>query len=422
MADAARFPGLTLPFAITGAAAGWLSQGLLQHPLVVPAPLTPRVVAAGTAAILGGAAGFLVTRWCAGRRYGYEIEAPDPTTRPPTDRWPRHAAVLLAAGAATGALVGEVSFFAEPGLGALLGLACTLPFLPVFAAVLRSARRAQRARLGSLVAASDRRAVWGILATLLAASTVGAVLDWHAPFAGDLGGPLPAVAFLALSTLCILSVLLLDVLALRRVKGALPPVLAPSDSTSPTVEDGTPRLDLGLGAGVHHQVARTGPVYRSRDRAVAVVEGDPREALAALRRAIRRGAAGIVVALGAMGAHAAGQGATVAALYDQQRCAIGDLGSCGRAASYVRAASFLSPVDPRDRVAFFQKACDGQEAMSCLTLARMYRGSDGIDHDHAMVAYFEYRAAQLGLCPPRTRLLRGAENVCVDDSDPRLDR
>jgi TPR repeat protein len=188
------------------------------------------------------------------------------------------------------------------------------------------------------------------------------------------------------------------------------------------VEEATPHIDLGLGAAVHHQIARTGPVYRTRDRALAVVEGDPRRALAALRRALRRGALGAAVALGAMGAHAAARTTTVAALYEQQRCALGGIDGCGRAASHVRVASFLTPTDPAEKVQHFQKGCDGRDGPSCLTLAQLYRGTGGIDHDHALVAYFEYRAAQLGLCPPHTDLVRGAENVCVDSSDPRLTR
>lgn len=43
MADPARFPDLTLPFAITGAAAGWFSRGLLQHPALSPPPVEPRI-------------------------------------------------------------------------------------------------------------------------------------------------------------------------------------------------------------------------------------------------------------------------------------------------------------------------------------------------------------------------------------------
>src|SRR5689334_10915360 len=69
MADASRFPNLAVPFALVGAAAGWLSAGLAQHPFVYAPDSTFRGVTAAVAAVLAGATGVLLRRWCVGQRY-----------------------------------------------------------------------------------------------------------------------------------------------------------------------------------------------------------------------------------------------------------------------------------------------------------------------------------------------------------------
>ncbi|MEZ4306689.1 MAG: hypothetical protein R3F14_01385 [Polyangiaceae bacterium] len=56
-------------------------------------------------------------------------------------------------------------------------------------------------------------------------------------------------------------------------------------------------------------------------------------------------------------------------------------------------------------------------------LAEVYRGAMGVERDLALVALFEYRAAQKGICPDGTRLVEGLvqgnENVCVQMDDRR---
>src|SRR5262249_14680243 len=130
-------------------------------------------VATAAATVIGALTGAALKRACIGRRYDYEIGEPDPELRPATDFWPLHAGLVLAAGAATGGAVATLtpgcSTQAECVLG---GIGCALVFVPVCLAVVAAARRAQRARLGSLVAGSDRRAVWAILAMLLAVMTL----------------------------------------------------------------------------------------------------------------------------------------------------------------------------------------------------------------------------------------------------------
>ena len=175
MADASRFPHLALPFVLVGAAAGWLCAGLLQNPLIVrvhPAP--PWGVALVTAGV-AGASGALHT-WLCDNQLPRDPQDSSLPARSFTDTWLNHGLVVLGAGALAGALSAGV-FDAYHGVvvGALGGLGCAIAFLPVCFAVLHMARRAQRARMGSLVAASDRRAVWGILLTALAVTTIGAL-------------------------------------------------------------------------------------------------------------------------------------------------------------------------------------------------------------------------------------------------------
>ena len=57
------------------------------------------------------------------------------------------------------------------------GALCAVVFLPVCLVVIGAARRAQRARLGSIVAGSDRRTVWGILAIPFSSVTTPEALN-----------------------------------------------------------------------------------------------------------------------------------------------------------------------------------------------------------------------------------------------------
>ena len=56
MAEASRFPHLALPFAIVGAAGGWLSANLVANPLVQRFRWDVRVHATLVAALLAGKA------------------------------------------------------------------------------------------------------------------------------------------------------------------------------------------------------------------------------------------------------------------------------------------------------------------------------------------------------------------------------
>jgi hypothetical protein len=161
MADAARFPHLAPPFAIVGAAAGWLSARVIANPLVYQAPRASPGVVAGCAMLFAALAGALLTRLCIGKRYLYEIDAPDPELRPRTDRWWIHTGVVLLAGTATGALSGVLLHeeYGGPVPGAAMGLCCTFPFVPICLAVL-SARSSPAATGGRCGASSRRPSRW----------------------------------------------------------------------------------------------------------------------------------------------------------------------------------------------------------------------------------------------------------------------
>ena len=225
MADARRFPRLELPFALVGAAAGFLSVELLSTPRLhfVPRELQPAAVIAG--AIVAALVGLVARKMCTGRKYAYEMDV-DASARAPSDLDAVHALVLLTAGTIVGACVGATCPWSDAvATGALNGFLCSIVFLPVAFVVLRSARAAQRARLGTLVARADYRAVWSVLATALALTTLEALPDWLARRDGS-------VAF-AIASACgavVLAVLLFDGRASGRARETLADLSRPRRS------------------------------------------------------------------------------------------------------------------------------------------------------------------------------------------------
>jgi hypothetical protein len=211
MADARRFPRLELPFALVGAAGGFLSVGILSHPFVRFVDLDARPLTVVVATAVALAAGAVVRKMCIGRRYAYRIDEPAHDVN------------------------GTVP-------GAFNGFASAVVFVPVVLAVVRAARASQRARLGTLVAAVDRRAIWSILAAALALTTLEGTLDW---FVAD-----------------------------RRVDA--------------------------VGA----RIAPGASAYRDRERTLALVRGDPSEVRRAMDRALRRGSISTLIVGGVLVAHA----------------------------------------------------------------------------------------------------------------------
>lgn len=417
MADASRFPRLAPPFAIVGAAAGWLSAGLVQHPLRYAPNGDFRILAALVAMSFGAGTGALLRRFCVGKRYAWEFDPPDPEARAPLDSWHVHVLTILVAAGAAGATVMVLWKEAHRApVAALFGLLCALPFLPVCAAVLSAARRAQRGRLGSLVAGADHRAVWGILAITLLIASLEGLPDWTAPRSGWSGPEPVAVLWIAL-VVCIATVFAADFSAHRRAQQAILRPLVRHEADDGNIDaEAAPRLDLGLGNDLHAHLHRGAAAYRTRDRALALVQGDPARAVAALRRALQRGAIGLGVAGAVATAHIAANSDRASRYYHELRCEVGVVASCSDA---VHGGFSDGDITPINAIVLFEQACDRGDGVSCMSIADLYRGGTAVNRDAGMVAFFEYRAAQRGLCPDGQRLLRARENVCVGPLDAR---
>lgn len=368
MAEASRFPHLSLPFAIVGAAGGWLSAGLAGSPLFLRSHPISQGVAAVVAAGFAALTGLLLTRWCMSNGDHHAFAENDPDVRAPSDTAARQTLAVLVGGAATGA-VASLACGAHfgPGIGALGGLICALAFVPVCLVVIAAARRAQRARLGSLVAGSDRRAVWGILATALSVTTLEALPDWPASAVGQVRVPVPATLMLAAAALVITAALIADIVGLRRAGRAFVPGLVERDPARLVSTDlAAPRLDLGLGEEIRARVTATAAAYRGSDRTLALVQGDREQATSALRRGLRRGVFGLtVVALCGM-AHAAAAGESGRRLFDEQRCEHLDSVACGRVADAIRRES------PWRAMRLYEQACSVASVASCVAAAEMH--------------------------------------------------
>jgi hypothetical protein len=370
MAETSRFPHLALPFALVGAAGGWLSAGLAGHPLVQRVSTSPRGAATVVAAGLTALAGTLMTRWCTRPDAPLYLGEAEGEARPASDSWPRHALCVLVTGALTGGLVaGICNVFKNPLLGALGGVLCALAFLPVCLAVIAAARRAMRARLGSLVSESDRRAVWSILATALSVATLEALPSWPGAATHDVPAPLPAVLMLVVSAALVAGVLVYDAIDLRRAKQALAPGLEardPTDTRASEADAAAARLDLGLGDDLAARVARTSAAYRGKDRTLALVKGDANQALSALRRALARGGLCLGVIALVAGAHVLARGDQALRMYSEARCEDFHFASCERLADTVREER------PTQALLLYEKACSKAQPQSCHAAAELH--------------------------------------------------
>lgn len=357
---ARSIPELAFPFAVVGLAAGWLSAGALANPIIGLSLRPERNLAALLGTIAGAAVGAALTWRC---------------VRSPEERVTGQLAVsVIAGGALTGAAVGCAEAGIGRGLpaGILNGSLCALAFIPVCAVVVAAARRAVRARLGSIVAGADARAVWGILATALAVATLAALPDWPGSRLERAQPPLLAALMAGGAALVIAGVMVADALALARVKRLGQARMEPHEPSADEAAGAVPALDLGLGDEVQARLAR-GDAYRSKARALSLLVGSADQARSALRRALARGAAGLLIASAALGAHAWGARGGGDLAYGlircEQRSAAGCLvaghilvtwGGGHRAAARAAAAR-----------AMFERACARGDGRGCAELSRM---------------------------------------------------
>ncbi|WP_437679946.1 hypothetical protein [Sorangium sp. So ce131] len=320
---------LALPFGAIGLVGGWLTADQIGRPepalRLLLTSITPIV-----AALLGS----YLTRQIGGVGPGARAEnagwAEGTTPVEGPGQWTRRGPIvagLLAlgaigvAGVANGMAIGVM--FGPPGLvfGAAFGAVCSLPFMPALAVVLLAASRVGRARAGSIVAASDRRAVWGATAGVIAAAVLAARAWIGAHVVAELGHAVAGVALAVVGALVVA-----DAVALARVV-KLPRGRTEVGESGDGVEMGeggeagdddargaesaacagalgasgaagsAERVDLGLGDDVHVEVVRPTHAYRGVRQIARVVRGNRERAAAALRGALVRG--GTVLAVGA---------------------------------------------------------------------------------------------------------------------------
>lgn len=397
MAEASRFPHLALPFAIAGAAGGWLSATLVSNPAVQRFQWDVRAPAVVAGATFTALAGWVITRWCTAEEppWSEEMEELRPRRRPLTKRWPAHAIAVITAGALAGASVAiAADVYAGAALGALVGAGCALAFVPVCLAVLAAAKRAERARLGSLVSDSDRRAVWGILATALALASLEALPGWPAANAGEAPLPWPAIGMLIVCGTVIGGVLAADARGRRRARRALATGLEPQDpSRLGSADTRTPRIDLGLGEGLAAHMARSTSAYRGQDRPLALVQGDASLALPAFRRALVRGALGLAIVGVAGFLHFSAQDVSWQLAFHERRCERFGYRSCHLLADIVRGRT------PDRAMALYEKACGLSSPESCVSLANMYLERGEVEKADALfgrACRFGHRGGCLG--------------------------
>jgi hypothetical protein len=349
-----RLPALALAsslFALITGVVGWLWCHLFTNPLLGLAGPGPGARTAACAALAGAAAGLLLA------------PGPDQEGRPPGPSPARITAVVLAGGALAGGLAVLVHAPENAGLGLVYGFLCAVPLVPAAAIAIAILRRAGRARRGSVVARSDGRALVGTAAGILGCSTGLALFDWPAARAGAGAPPHEAVVLLVAAAALVLVVLLADLAALVRVERWASRI-AGLEGDPPAIEVlPVGRVDLGVGDTIAASPA-LGTAYRGGGRPIACLVGDVDDALAALRRSIRRGAATLAL-LEAVGlAHGVARGNDVAADYGAWLCDEGRASACRGAALLAERAGRPE----REAARLHDRACGHGQEESCLAL------------------------------------------------------
>jgi len=216
------------------------------------------------------------------------------------------AIVTGIAGAASGGVVGFVTWgpdgFFKFALG---GAAVALAFVPSCLVVFDAARRAGRARHGSLVAATDRRTV---TSTVLAGVAFAGATSVPAVLSANTSDALPPLVQVGLSLAACLGSTIAIVLLQRRDRGARAALeahaaqmhwleRAPEGEEILASSSAEQPIDLGLGGD---RWARTSDAtYRSSARSDVVLKGSMESAIAAFDEcALRRHRSLIVAACG----------------------------------------------------------------------------------------------------------------------------
>jgi hypothetical protein len=329
---------LELPFAAVGATAGWIADGFLVNPLVGFSAQPQQL----TAAVVGGIAGLVL-----GAILGWRLRTGK------TVGIVGLAGHAMASGGWAGGVVGYSILPQLPGVesGITDGAVAGIAFVPVLAVVLAAAKRAERARHGSVVAGADARAVWSILATALGVATLPAALDPAAARFAEAtsssyaarpnivpgGGLVLALA----AGLVVLAALAGD--AIARVRLAR---LGAAKLEERDVEEAkhaaaiVPTVDLGVGDAVHVELGRAASAYRSRKSPVALLLGSLAQARAAVRRALVRGVLALAVVQGVVVVHVWAASPAAFAVFLRERCEHSQSAcTLGRPGSFQRSSS-----------------------------------------------------------------------------------
>ncbi|MCA9624229.1 MAG: hypothetical protein KC731_34630 [Myxococcales bacterium] len=293
----ARLTNLALPLGFTGAAGGWVAGRLLTERInVTRLGLAPKAAAVG--ALVGVIAGLVLTS---------RLRRPEP----PRGGWMGSLMLLLvAAGIAAGAVLQELVDGDGLFASILWGVTSALALAPLAFHLVATSLRARRGRLGSVVAAADRRAGLGALALVAAVTGLVLATDWELcdscflPTALEAWvsahlGVLAAGLALVVST----AMLLLDQRALRRLRAVVEATVERGGDAAGLVEDDPRRLDLGLGDDVAAAYREGATAYRHGRELEALVIGEPARAVEALRHLRRRGQLGVAASLLAVAAH-----------------------------------------------------------------------------------------------------------------------
>lgn len=277
-------PSLAKPFAAFGAAAGLfaiLGLGSFRDAAREVSPLAPMLV---TAAV-GAAAGEVMRRWS-------RLHSPL-LAREAVILWV--AVITGMAGAVSGGVVGFVTWGAE-GVSRFTvgGAAVALAFVPSGLVVFDAAKRAGRARQGSLVAEADRRTV---ASTVMAGIAFAAATQVPAVLSANTSKALTPLVQVGLSFVtCVGASAAIVLLQRRDQKGRTSLEAIARDASwleRAATEDDAPSttsagaVDLGLGADRWSRTNDTN--YRTTGRPDVVLRGSVERATAAFdESAVRR--------------------------------------------------------------------------------------------------------------------------------------
>jgi hypothetical protein len=352
--EAARTPSLAPPFAIVGLAAGWLAVGVLANPLVYRSNGVNRPLAGLLSAGVGALVGAFLSRPEPVRTFGAVHDIV----------W-RLVLPVLAGGAVAASIIsglaeGSASRTSE---AAVFGVVSAIAMLPICRAVVLAAQRSARARMGSLVARADRRAVWSILATSVGVATLAAAVDWPPARSGWAPWPWVSLGIALAATGVVAAVKLADGRSAKRVRELAreSESMDECDPEAAATHAARVRVDLGLGDQARARVDHGAVGYRDRDRPAALLVGSPEQARVALEAAMRRGTASLVALATVLAAHGLAAGSVAGYLYHSYRCDHLSAQSCREAA--------LLGDRQEGTIALHRRACDGAEWQSCDWLA-----------------------------------------------------